>query len=447
MGIVIVLVIAALVAVNALYVAAEFAAVSVRRTRIAQLARDGNAAAQRLLPTLQEPARLDRYIAACQIGITLSSLVLGAYGQATIPGIIAPAFERLGGLREAAAQSVSAVVVLVMLTAFQMVLGELVPKSLALQYPTRVALLTHLPMRWSLAAYRVFIVVLNGSGLAVLRLLRARGAGHAHTHSPDEIELLIVQSSDGGLLEPEERARLRKALQISKRSAQDIMIPRRQVFAVDIDEPVDQIVRAVTLSPYTRVPAYRETTDNIVGILHTKDLVLARTRGAPVTDLRPFLRPALSIPESMRVDQLLATLRRERARQAIVVDEYGGVAGLVTMEDVLAEFFGEFGDEFKIAAAEPYRLEDGRLRVPGAMSADAAAALIGIQFEGTSATVGGQVIEALGELASGGETVTIGGAEFTVDEVSHHAISWLTVRPPQPPEPEAEPESVGEAVD
>jgi CBS domain containing-hemolysin-like protein len=426
------LIIILLILVNAVYVAAEFAAVSVRRTRVAQLAQEGDAAARRLLPTLESPERLDRHIAACQIGITLSSLILGAYGQATIPGEIAPLFEDLGGMRDTAAQSVSAIIVLAFLTTVQMVFGELVPKSLALQYPTRVALLTTLPMQWSLVAFRWFIAVLNGSGLALLRLIGAKEAKHVRTHSPEEIELLIVQSADGGLLEPEEQSRLRRALQLRDRAAREIMVPRGRVFAVDLDEPVEETVRKVTSSPYTRVPAYRESIDNLVGILHTRDLVVVRLRGAWPASLEELVRPALTLPESLPVDQLLASLRLARARQAILIDEYGGVAGLVTIEDVLAGLFGDLGDEFKAATTKPQQTADGCYTLPGSMPADDAAVLLGIEWTGVSSTVGGMVTETLGALAEGGETVAIGGAELRVEEVRHRAVTLVTARPAHP---------------
>src|SRR6266540_3204372 len=198
MGLLAAFVIASLILINAVYVAAEFAAVSVRRSRIQQLAADGNPLAEWLLPVIESPAALDRYIAACQIGITLSSLVLGAYAQSTIAVWLEPFFTEWGGLQEVAAQSTSAVVVLLTLTVAQVIFAELVPKSLALQYPTQTALYTLIPMVPSLWVYRPFIKWLNGTGLLVLRALGAPQHGHRHIHSPEEIELLIAESRDGG---------------------------------------------------------------------------------------------------------------------------------------------------------------------------------------------------------------------------------------------------------
>ena len=423
-------IIVVLIAVNALYVAAEFAAVSVRRSRIQQLAREGNPFARALLPVLNNPSLLDRYIAACQIGITISSIVLGAYGQATLPDYIAPLFEGLGGLQEGASQSASAVVILISLTIIQVVLGELVPKSLALQYPTQSALYTAIPMRWSLAVLRWLIVVLNGSGMLILRLLGSPAPTHVHTHSPDEIELLIVQSSDGGLLNPDERVRLRRALKLSSKTAHDIMVPRNRMMAIDVETPVDDLLAIVGGSPYTRMPVYRENVDNVIGLLHTKDLVAGYLEAGQVRTVDQFIRPILSVPEMVTADRVLATFRGKKVQQAIVVDEYGGVAGLVTLEDVLAEVFGDFGDEFKAQVESVETLDDGRIRIQGSVPSDEVGSLLGVEFGGHADSIGGRVVEVLGFLPSGGEIVEVDGVTMEVEEVEHLAVKTLLITPP-----------------
>src|SRR5215208_1333877 len=257
MVLVAILVITALILVNAVYVAAEFAAVSVRRSRIQQLAADGNPLAAWLLPMLESPATLDRYIAACQIGITLSSLVLGAYAQQTIAGSLTPYFEGLGWLQPIGAQSTSAAVVLLLLTIAQVIFAELVPKSLALQYPTQTALYTLIPMVPSLWVYRPFIKWLNGTGIMLLKMLGAPPQSHRHIHSPDEIELLIAESRDGGLLEPDEHRRLQRALRLNLRQAKQLMVPRRKISAIDINTPLADVIAFVAQSPFSRLPAYR----------------------------------------------------------------------------------------------------------------------------------------------------------------------------------------------
>jgi putative hemolysin len=345
-----------LILLTALYVAAEFAAVGARRSRLRRLAEDGNALAARILPVVEDPRELDRYIAVSQIGITLSSLILGAYGQATVAPRVAPILQRFG-LQPETAQSTAAIAVLLSLTALAMLVGELVPKSLALQDPTKIALLTVLPMQWSRRLFSWSIDFLNGSGLILLRLLRVPSTGHRHVHSPEEIELLIAESRDGGLLEPEEQVRLHRALRLGLRTANQLMVPRSRLAALDVDIPYAHVLRAVATSPYSRLPVYRGSLENVLGILHTKDVVMDFVQGhrGSVTSL---LRPIVRVRDRMPADRLLAFLRERRSQQAIVVDEYGHVQGLITLEDVLAELLGGVADEFKVVRGRPPRPRD-----------------------------------------------------------------------------------------
>jgi putative hemolysin len=428
MVLVAILVVVGLLLFNALYVAAEFAAVSVRRSRIQQMAADGNALAAWLLPVLETPAALDRYIAACQIGITLSSLILGAYAQATIAVWLTPWFQTFGGLQDVAAQSTSAAVVLLVLTVAQVVFAELVPKSLALQYPTQTSLYTLIPMLASLAVYRPFIKWLNGTGLLVLRALGAPQQGHRHIHSPEEIELLIADSRDGGLLEPDEHRRLQRALRLNLRQARQLMVPRRRIAAIDIETPLNEVIGISAQSPYSRLPVYRDSIDNVVGVLHTKDLVRWFVGDAQDLSLATVMRPIGSVHESVTADRVLRVLRERRSHQALVVDEFGGTAGIVTLEDVLSELLGEVGDEFKAVDPDMERLPDGRIRLPGELSVDDAALLLKTSWDSEATTIGGLVTEALGHLPSAGEVVTIGDYEFEVERVAQRALTSVLAR-------------------
>jgi len=439
MVLVAILVAAALILVNAVYVAAEFAAVSVRQSRLRQLADDGNPFARWLLPRLATPAALDRYIAACQIGITISSLGLGAYAQSTLAVWLAPQLASLGGLQPLAAQSTAAAIVLLGLTAAQVIFGELVPKSLALQYPTPSALYTLPPMIASLWVYRPFIRWLNGSGLLLLRLLGAPQQAHRHIHSPDEIELLIAESREGGLLEPDEHRRLQRALQLNIRQAKQLMVPRTRMAALEVGTPMTEVISAVAASPYSRLPVYRGSLDNIVGVLHTKDLVrwLVRGRQADVT-LASLSRPISGVHESVTADRVLRHMRERRSHQALVVDEFGGTSGVITLQDVLAEFLGEVGDEFKSADPVAERIVDGQMRLPGAMAVVDAAAALDAQLETEATTISGYVTEALGRLPVAGDTVTIDGYSFRVERVADRAIeSVIATRVSPPGEDEA----------
>jgi putative hemolysin len=430
-----ILIVTALILINALYVAAEFAAVSVRRSRIRQLAADGNPLAKWLLPVIESPAELDRYIAACQIGITLSSLVLGAYAQATIAVWLMPWFAGLGGLQNAAAQSTSAAAVLLSLTVLQVIFAELIPKSVALQYPTQTSLYTLIGMIPSQWIYRPFIKWLNGTGLLILRLIGAPQQGHRHIHSPEEIELLIAESRDGGLLEPDEHRRLQRALRLNLRQARQLMVPRRKISALDLETRLSDVVDVVARSPFSRLPVYRETIDNIVGILHTKDMARWLVSDERSGTLAGIIRPVATVHESVTADRVLKELRERGTHVALVVDEHGGTAGLVTLEDVLSELLGDVGDEFKPGEAMPEPLPDGRVRLPGSMSADDAAVALRTRWDTEAATVGGLVTEYLGHLPAPGERTQAGTFEFTVERVAGHAVESVIARRVAP-EPE-----------
>jgi CBS domain containing-hemolysin-like protein len=433
-------VIAFLILVNALYVAAEFGAVSVRHGQVRSLAQRGNYLARRLLPTLEDSTRLDSHIATCQIGITLSSLVLGAFGQATVALDLAGVLEGRVGMQSVAAHSVAAMAVLVFLTATQVLFGELLPKSLALQFPAHVALATYLPTQWSTLAFRPFLVVLNGSGWFILRRMGLQqGASHRHVHSPDEIEMLIAESSDGGLLEPDERERLRQALRLGRRTARELMVPRRRVQAVDLDAPPARLVDVIATSPFTRLPVYRGTVDDVVGILHTKDVATHFARHGRVDAIGPLLRPVLRVPDTLTGDRVLALLREHRARIAVVIDEYGGMEGIVTLEDVLSELVGDVADEFKGEEPVPEPLPDGRIRLPGELRLDDAQAWTGVRWDGHEAvTVGGRVAAELGHIPEAGERLLIGGMLVEVERMDGQIVAAVLVTPPGPePGPEA----------
>lgn len=338
MSITVWVVLALLILANAFYVAGEFAAVGVRRSRVRRLSEDGNIWAKQLLPFIQQPAALDRYVAVSQVGITLSSLVLGAVAQGTVAVALTPHLISLTGLEAKVAVSTAAIVVLVILTVVQMVVGELIPKSLALQFPTEVALATVLPMRWSLAAFRPFITLLNGSATGLLRLLGMQMGGHRHLHSPDEIALLIAESRDGGLLEPAEQQRLQKALRLGRSMARDLMVPRDRLTMIDVAASWPDALDVVASSPYSRLPAFRGTRDHIVGILRVKDLVHRYIAAGPPATVETLLRPFVRVPAALPGDQVITLLREKRAHLAGVVDDAGVVIGFITIQDVLSAF-------------------------------------------------------------------------------------------------------------
>jgi len=423
-------IIAILILLNGLYVAAEFAAVGVRRSRLRRLAEDGNVLAARILPVVEDGRRLDRYIAACQIGITLSSLILGAYGQAAVAPRVAPLLETAAALDPLAAASTAALAVLLSLTALQMILGELVPKSLALQNPTRAALITVLPMQWSLPLLAGFIKVLNGSGLAVLKLLGVPSAGHRHVHSPEEIALLIAESRDGGLLEPQEQVRLHRALRLGLRRAHQLMVPRARLAGIDVATPIDEALRIVAESPYSRLVVYHGSLDHVLGMLHTKDVVTDFVDERRQSALSALVRPIVRVREEMPADRLLAFLRDRRSHQALVEDDTGRVTGLITVEDVVAELLGGISDEFKTPQLRPVILSDGRVRLPGAMRTDLAAQALGVPWGAPGGTVGAHVAAAAaGRPLDQGDRIDVDGVDVEIESCEEGTITSVIAAP------------------
>ncbi|HEU5058914.1 MAG TPA: hemolysin family protein [Kofleriaceae bacterium] len=348
------LVIAFLILVSALYVAAELGMVAVRRTRVKQLAEEGHWLAARLMPVVSQPAELDRAIAACQIGITVSSLVLGAYGQATLAPLLADLLSGVGVASTAAAHSAAAAVILVALTVVHMIFGELLPKSFALEFPTQTSLATIVPIGWSLRIFSPLLYLFNGSGLLLLKLLGVKPTRHHHVHSAAEIDLLIAEApvSDDSL-DPEDRRRLRRALQLGTRRARDLMVPRERIVAIDIESPPAEVVAFIGEAPYTRIPVYRGTLDQVIGFLHTKDVLLRQMGGRAEVPVRDLVRPIVSVPAQATADQVLVLLRERRVQLGLVVGERGEPVGLISLEDVLSEVFGALSDELKGSHRRP----------------------------------------------------------------------------------------------
>lgn len=396
----------------------------------------GDRLARLLLPILRDAARLDRYIAACQIGITASSLILGAFGQATIGLALGGALVAYAGMEPVGAYALSAIVTLVGLSSTQVVLGELIPKTVALQYPVRTALITYLPMRWSLVLLAPFIDLLNGSGSLLLRFFGVTAAGsHRHVHSPREIDLLIRESREGGLLEDKDSERLRSALKIGHRRVRQIMVPRRRIGSLDLTTPTEQLLAKAGASPFTRLPVHRGGLDDVRGYLHVKDLVVALAAGGDHRDLRSLVRPLLILPSSLTIDQALSEMRDRRARIALLVDEYGEVEGLISLEDIIRELLGRLSDEgITGIGSEPTQLPDGRWRLTGRLPLDAAQAwaqtLLGRPLEpSTAETLAGWLIERLDAIPEGPCCLRTDGLRLEIEGMDGAAIHSVLVWP------------------
>ena len=418
-----------LIAVTGFYVAAEFGAVGVRRSRLRRLCEDGNPTAARLLPVVEDPQRLNRYIAASQVGITLSGLALGAYAGAVISPVVAPVIVRVSPFAPNNGESLASAIVLVSLTILSVIIGEMVPKTVALRYPTEIALLTTRPMLWSARAYAWFIVILDRSAAILRQLLRVPTATHRHVHSPEEIGLMIAESRNGGLLEPQGQVRLHRALRLGLRDARQLMVPRGRLAALDVATPLADVLRIVATSPYSRLPVYRRSLDDIIGILHTKHVVTHFLDRGRTGTLAALVRPILRVPDRMPADRLLGFLRERRSHQALVVDASDAVIGMITLEDVLGELLGSVPDEFKAPRLLPLRLTDGRVRLPGDLPLERARVWVEGAWPADDRAVADFVVSEAGRLPEPAEKIEIGGLEVEIESVENDRIMSVIVRP------------------
>ena len=426
----------ALILANALYVAAEFAVLGTRVTQVQQLTVEGHQGARRLLPVVSDTARLDTFIAVCQIGITVTSLVLGAFGQATFAIALGDALIHSAGLDTASARSLAALAVLVALTSTQVVFGELIPKTIALQFPLRTALATFVPLRWSHVLFAPFLPLLNGSGGWVLRRMGVAGdRSHRHVHAPEEIEMLVRESREGGQIEEGQRVRLQRTLRLSRRSVRQVMVPRRRIAAVDRSAPAGELLDAVSGSPYTRLIVQRGSLEQVDGYLHTKDLVRALARGRTIEQLPDLVRPLTRVLSTCTLDDALAQLRKRRSRVALVVDSLGEIEGLISIEDVMRELVGALSDEFKrdVGPLAPAQLEPGVWRMPGRLALDEltewarAEHIDPVWSDSAVETLAGWLIERVGLLPQLGQRIAVGALEFTIERLDGVAIEAVRV--------------------
>lgn len=423
-------VITALLLINALYVAAEFATLSSRRSRLAQMADEGNRLAGIILSVVEDPRRLDTYIAACQLGITLSSLVLGFYAQASLSGVLAPWLERLGISSGVAALSLAATLVLLVLTGFQVVIGELVPKNIAVQYPERLALLTAIPLRWSIILFRPLIWLFNGSGQVVLRLIGVEPTReHVHVHTSEEIAILVEESGAGGLLDQQERRLIENTLWLRRSNVRQLMVPRTRVLAAPVDTPCDRLFSQLATSYFSRLPLYEGSIDNIVGVVHLKDLLCLHAQaGMAACHVRQVMAPPLFIPESMPADEAFALLQQRRSHVAIVLDEFGGTAGIVTLEDLIEEIFGEVQDEFDQEVPLFRVLPGNRVLVRWDWLIEDLNELLELKLPSREAdTIGGLVLSELAHVPEVGEIVEVAGVPLRVERVEGKGVAAVSL--------------------
>jgi CBS domain containing-hemolysin-like protein len=429
---------------NALYVAAEFATVSSRRTKINQLAGQGNRLAQALLPFIEDSKSLDRYVAACQIGITISSLVLGAYGQSVLAtGLVEPIaalldkfpsiVSLLGGEATTAtlvlAHSISVAIVLFAITTLQVILGELFPKSVAIQFPERVAMSVVWPMRISLKLFAPLIWLFNGSGALILRLMGHTSADkHAHIHSAEEIELLVSESHEGGLLDDVERQMLRNAFRMRDLTARQVMLHRTKLVAAPESDSVLEVLNLAIQEGFSRIPIYRGSVDDIIGFVHVKDLFRLHVREEK--SLKSVIREVVYVPETMPVNDVWQKLNTRRKYLAVVFDEFGGTAGLVTFEDLIEEIFGELQDEFDDEMALIARDKEGRIYLRGDLLVADVNEYLELDLPLEADTLSGLVFSLLGRAPAIGDEVTAGDTAIRVEAMENLGVQEVSLQLP-----------------
>jgi len=312
---------------------------------------------------------LNRYIAGVQVGITLAGLASGRFGEPALAAILDPLLTWIlppALIGPAVSAAITTGLTLLLISYLLVVLSELVPKAIALQCTDQVALLVAKPMRLAVTVFTPFVWSMNALGAGILRLLRLPPLEEEQgVYSVDELQLLIVQSHKAGILEDIERRLMQRGAQFADLQVTDIMIPRLDVVALDLARPADELLDRAAQGIHTRLPAYETTLDNIIGILHLQDLFKYLRQPHGLSDLRGLVRPALFVPERMPLDDLLRTFQQQHSQIALVIDEHGSMEGLVTLEDVVEEVFGEMHDALEAAQPSIQTLEDGRVLVRG----------------------------------------------------------------------------------
>jgi putative hemolysin len=406
-----------LIFLNAFFVGAEYGLVTSRRTRIMELEHQGNRRARAVLKITADPPR---FISAMQLGVTVSSLAIGALGE-----------QVLAHKLDAVMASVLAVILaLLIVTYLHVVIGELVPKGIALGHPERTALAVSTPVRWFFVALRPLIWLLQSSTTLILRTFGLEPPGAEHeAHSEAELRMLLSSSAEQGEIEHGEQEMLYKVFDFADKEVSAVMVPRPEVVAISIALPAPEALQAVLDSPYTRYPVYRESLDDIVGVLHIRDLIVAmHERGIANVNMEELVRPAYMVPETKELAPLLTEFRRTNQHLAVVIDEYGSMEGIVTLEDLLEEIVGEIEDEFDLPDETVERVDADTIRIDGTFPIDD----FNSRFECDLPhedyhTIAGFVFGLLGRAAEPGDEVTHDGLRFQVDAVEGQRIDRLTV--------------------
>lgn len=430
------LVVLLLIALNAFFSATEFSLVAVRPSRIRLLVEQGDSRAKVVADLLRQ---LSRAISGVQVGITLVSLALGFIGELTLAALLLPLFLWLPGRWGlAAANTVALALAFLLLTFLQIVLGELVPKAIGLGRTERVALTIARPFRWFLKTCSWAITLLDG---VASRVVRALGLGkplpHSLVRTAEELQVLIQQAGERGIVPERQERLIQGAIELNQVEAREVMVPRPDVHALPVTASFEDMIRLFSKTQRSRVPVYQGTLDHVLGFVHIKDLIwlladriraMEAGRTPPAFNLRGMLRDVLIVPESKSSSELLFEFRATRAGLAMVVDEFGSIQGLVTLEDILEQFVGEIHDEFDVER-RPQKLSDGAMVFDGAVNVRDLSSQYDIELPEDPAyeTLGGFVLSELGFLPRGGESFESDGYRFTVVEMNRRRVARVKI--------------------
>jgi CBS domain containing-hemolysin-like protein len=413
---------------NGFFVATEFAIVKVRATRLRELAESGSSTARVAQKVVSQ---LNAYLSACQLGITGASLGLGWIGEPAFAHLFEPLFGVLGPWAATGAHAAAIALAFLLITVLHIVLGEQAPKALAIQHPETTALVVARPIELFFRLFYPAIWALNAMANGTLRLLGiSPGHGEGSGHSEEELRILLIESAGPGAQGERRRALLEQALEFPTRRVRQLMVPRADISYLDVLSPLPEILDTARREGYTRYPLCKDHLDEVIGIVHVRDLFANAEALRSSEDVARLAREPLFVPESATADRLLRLFQQRRLHMAIVVDEYGGTSGLASLEDVIEELAGEIQDEFDVEAPPVEEAGDGLVRVSGSYPVADLARRLGVDIDTEDAvTVGGLIQEGLGRMARTGDMVRVGNLGLSVIETRARRITRVLAGP------------------
>ncbi len=415
-----------LIGLNAFFVAAEFALVKVRDSRIQQLEQEGSSRARVVRRVLGD---LDSYLSVCQVGITVASLALGWVGEPAVSHLISPLLEAVGVGSERVVEVVSVVLGFGVITYAHLVFGEQAPKYFAIQKSEKVSLWISRPLDVIRLPFQPIVWIVNTSTNFMLRPWGIRLGEETEAHSEEELRIMISSSTASGILDPEERDYLNNVFDFGDTVAREIMVPRPDIEALPHDAPLEELAEKAAFGRYTRYPVYEDDPNRILGAVHVKDLFRAAKEDPEDFDIRPLIRDCLVVPENKPIEQLLRNFQERKLQMAIVIDEWGSVEGLITIEDVLEEIVGEIQDEFDEDEAAIEKIGENLYAIDGRIPITDVNERFDLDLPNEDFdTIGGYILGSLGRPPEPGDTVETEGVTLNVKSVDGPRVSVLTLR-------------------